>query len=186
MEKEIVLSGECIKYILRESNRAKTVNVTLHRDGLVVVSLPKRAKERDAERFLREKEKWILSHLEKVRNDKGIYLPNHKGHELYLLKEYASLFIKRKIEQLNQHYKFKISKISVKNQKSQWGSCSTKKNLNFTYKIILLPSKLAEYVIAHELCHIQEFNHSKNFWNLLEEMVPESRELNKELRQYYL
>jgi predicted metal-dependent hydrolase len=186
MEKEILLGGKLVPYTLRESSRARRVNLTLRHDGSVVVSIPKRKKATLAENFLKENEKWVLANLKKIKNHNGIYLETHKGKKFELLKEYAQIFVNRKIEKINKYYKFKINRVSIKNQKSQWGSCSAKGNLNFTYKVVLLPERLAEYVIAHEICHIQEFSHSKAFWTLLGESVPNCRELDKELKRYHI
>jgi len=74
-------------------------------------------------------------------------------------------------------YNFKINRISIKNTKSRWGSCSKKGNLNFSYKIALLSKDLADYVIVHELCHLGEFNHSKRFWKLVSLTIPNYLEL---------
>src|SRR3989338_8512444 len=97
--------------------------------------------------------------------------------------EQAREFVLKKIESINKIYKFCFKKISIRNQKTRWGSCSKNLNLNFNYKIIFLPERLAEYIIAHELCHLQEFNHSRNFWNLLSTAVPDCRQCRKDLRK---
>jgi len=98
-------------------------------------------------------------------------------------REQAREFVLKKVECINKIYNFSFKKISVKNQKTRWGSCSKNKNLNFNYKIIFLSEKLAEYIIAHELCHLQEFNHSRNFWNLLAVAVPDYWECRRDLRK---
>ena len=74
-------------------------------------------------------------------------------------KETARALAKSRIEYYNTLYGFIFNRISIKNHKSRWGSCSKKGNLNFNYKIALLPEALADYVIVHELCHLGEFNH---------------------------
>jgi predicted metal-dependent hydrolase len=79
-------------------------------------------------------------------------------------------------------YDVTIKKVFIKNLKSRWGSCSSKGNLNFHYKISLLPPELANYVIAHEVCHLREFNHSPKFWALLAESTPNWRLLRRKLR----
>lgn len=96
-------------------------------------------------------------------------------------KEDARLFIYKQIRYYNQFYKYKIGKITIRNQKTRWGSCSSKGNLNFNYKIIFLPLELADYIIIHELCHLKEFNHSKNFWTLVEKQCPNHTHLRSEL-----
>lgn len=98
-------------------------------------------------------------------------------------KSDAKKLANNRLEYFNQFYNFKIGKISVRNQKTRWGSCSKKGNLSFNYRISLLPIELADYIIVHELCHIGEFNHSKKFWKLVEKTIPDFDRIKKELRK---
>ena len=75
-----------------------------------------------------------------------------------------------------------IGRIAIRNQKSRWGSCSKKGNLNFNYKLAFMPPAIRDYVIVHEICHIKEFNHGQKFWSLVSETVPDWKKLRKELR----
>lgn len=97
-------------------------------------------------------------------------------------KERARSMATTRLQFFNTVYGFAVKRVSIKNQKTMWGSCSRRGNLNFHYKISLLPERLADYIIVHELCHIGEFSHSKAFWNLVAETVPNHRELRGELR----
>ena len=97
-------------------------------------------------------------------------------------KEKAREIATSRLEHFNLHYKLTYGKISIRNQKSRWGSCSSKGNLNFNYKIALLPPHLADYVIVHELCHIGQFNHSQKFWDLVGETLPDYEKLVSELK----
>jgi predicted metal-dependent hydrolase len=106
---------------------------------------------------------------------------NKKDYLKY--KTVALDFVQRRIEFLNKKYGFVYNRVSIKNQRTRWGSCSKKGNLNFNYKIALLPERLSDYLIVHELCHLKEFNHSENFWNLVSKTVPNYLELRKELRK---
>src|SRR3989339_441414 len=98
-------------------------------------------------------------------------------------RELARRFVWQKINYFNRFYNFKISRVAIKNQSARWGSCSSKGNLNFNYKIIYLRPALANYLIVHELCHLGQFNHSKNFWALIKQTIPDYVEINKELRR---
>lgn len=97
-------------------------------------------------------------------------------------KEVAREVAIKRLEYFNQFYNFKYGQVAIRNQKTRWGSCSKKGNLNFNYKIALLPPELADYLVVHELCHLGEFNHSQNFWNLVGKTLPDYRELRKKLR----
>jgi len=97
-------------------------------------------------------------------------------------KELAINLADNRIKYFNSFYNFKINKVRIKNQKSRWGSCSKKRNLNFNYKIIYLKPKLADYLIVHELCHLGELNHSRRFWALVKKTIPDYRKVNREMR----
>lgn len=98
-------------------------------------------------------------------------------------KDKTLILAKERLEYFNTFYNFKYNKVVIRNQKTRWGSCSRKGNLNFNYKIALLPPKSADYIIVHELCHLGEFNHSRNFWNLVSQTVPEYQDIRKSLKK---
>lgn len=93
---------------------------------------------------------------------------------LYLAhKEAARELVHRKLAEHNFHYGFTYHKVAIRDQHSRWGSCSKKGNLNFNYRLVFLPEALVDSVIVHELCHLKEFNHGKNFWALVAETIPD-------------
>ncbi len=97
-------------------------------------------------------------------------------------KQQALLLVQKRLEHFNKFYGVKVNKVSIKNQKTRWGSCSKKGNLNFNYKIALIGDRLADYIIVHELCHLKEFNHGPKFWNLVAQTIPDYLERRKELK----
>ncbi len=98
-------------------------------------------------------------------------------------KEAARAFVHRKLEEHNQQYGFTWGKVAIRDQRSRWGSCSKKGNLNFSYRVALLPEDLADYVIVHELCHLREFNHSPSFWALVARTIPDHKRRKAALRE---
>ena len=98
-------------------------------------------------------------------------------------KEAARQNIVKRVGELNKHYGFKYGAISIRNQSTRWGSCSKKGNLNFNYKVGLLPQPLGDYVIVHELCHLREFNHSARFWSLVAKVAPNYLALRRQLQK---
>ena len=88
-----------------------------------------------------------------------------------------------RVAHFNKAFNFRFNNINIKNQKTRWGSCSRKGNLNFNYKIALLPQRLSDYIIVHELCHLGQFNHSQKFWNLVARAMPDYLDIRKELRE---
>lgn len=88
----------------------------------------------------------------------------------------------KKIQEFLAHG-FVFNRVAIKNHTSRWGSCSKKGNLNFNYKIMYLPERLAEYIVAHELCHLKVLNHSREFWDLLKTVLPDCHLRRQELRK---
>lgn len=110
-------------------------------------------------------------------------MPSKRSKTHYLkYKEAARALVHRRLEELNVHG-FVYNRVAIKNSTSRWGSCSEKKNLNFNYRILFLPPHLQDYIIVHELCHLQIFNHSPAFWALVAEMVPDYKVCRRELRK---
>ena len=98
-------------------------------------------------------------------------------------KESARALAHARVAHFNSFYNFPVGRISIRNTKTRWGSCSKKGNLNFNYKILFLSSHMTDYIIVHELCHLKEFNHSQNFWDLVAKIVPEHKAIRSELRK---
>ncbi len=98
-------------------------------------------------------------------------------------KEDARKLVLDRLEYWNKHYNFKYSRVSIRNQRSRWGSCSSKGNLNFNFRIVTLPPHLSDYIIVHELCHLGQMNHSQKFWDLVGRTLPNYEELMLELRK---
>jgi predicted metal-dependent hydrolase len=113
---------------------------------------------------------------------------NSKHETLSLFHEWlydtAKVYLPRRTKQIADSNNFEYSKVRVKRQKTRWGSCSSNGNLNFNFKLLKLRKELIDYVIVHELCHLKEMNHSPRFWSLVEEIIPNYKELRKELRRF--
>lgn len=165
-------------YTLKSSSRSKHIRITIKPNGLVTVTKPTRVSVATVEHFIRTKSSWIT---EKLHSLPKIQTVTHSKQEILALKMVAQKIVEEKIIFFNRYYKFSYNSFSIKNQKTRWGSCSKKGNLNFNYKIAILPQKLADYLIVHELCHLGQFNHSQKFWDLVGEVLPEYKILRKEL-----
>ncbi len=99
-------------------------------------------------------------------------------------RELARAIVHQKLAQWNEYYKLPLRKVFIKNQKTRWGSCSSRGNLNFSYRIVYLPEELQDYLIVHELCHLKQFNHSKAFWDLVGETIPDYKIRRSELKKH--
>ena len=171
-----------INYTLKKSKKAKSLRLAVYCDSRVVVTAPDFFSLNKIEDFIGKKKKWILEKINHFSKFEKYNLPKISKKELPAYKKQALILVKNRLEYFNKFYNFKYNKISVKKQKTRWGSCSKRKNLNFNYKIMFLPGEVADYLIVHELCHLGELNHSKNFWNLVSRTIPNYKQLNKRLK----
>jgi len=171
---------------IKPSNKARRVAITIYHDGRVVVTKPKSVSTQKIEHIIHDKQDWIdqkrAEMILKPRR-KSIFHLDHAPADVITYKKAALLCVEEKISTLNAYYQLGYKRISIRNQKSRWGSCSLRKNLSFNYRIIFLPPLLQDYLITHELCHLKEMNHGPRFWNLIAETIPDYKERRKELKR---
>lgn len=98
------------------------------------------------------------------------------------LSRLALARIRERLDEYAPRLNVKYGRVAIRDQKSRWGSCSAKHNLNFNWKLIMAPPEALEYVVIHELCHLIEFNHSPRFWNLVKSQQPEYEAWKKWLK----
>ena len=165
-----------IKYF--KNNRAKRIIISLKPDYVRVV-IPKRQSFKNAQQFVESRLEWIKTNKEKMDSqfDKSILLPK-------IDRKVAREVLCRRIGELAQLHNFVYNRISIRKQKSRWGSCSSKDNINLNANLLHLPSELMDYVLLHELVHTRVKNHSKDFWDELETVVPNARQIDRKLKDY--
>lgn len=186
---QIILKAQNIHYTLRQNPRSKSIRLSIKADGDFTVTAPPRVSQKMIESIVIQKQDWVLDkieHFKKFNLTNKTSIPRKTKAEQraeYLgLKDKAQKIATEKVLYWNTFYNFKFNKISIKNQKTRWGSCSKKGNLNFSYKIALLPDKLADYLVVHEIAHLGQFNHSAKFWALVAETIPDYKNIRKELK----
>ena len=149
-------------------SRRRTIGIEVHADGKVIVRTPLRMSSAEINRFIEEHDDWIRQKLDFVRqksdNRHGTGAP---GIECDIMN-------------------VSVGRITIRNQKTRWGSCSYKGNVNFNYQLYYMPQKLMDYVIVHELSHRRYMNHSAEFWAEVEKYCPEYRTYRKQLKEYEL
>lgn len=179
--KTIVLCDRSIDYDLKKNSRAKRMRISVGAGGALSVTVPYRFPELFIERFMREKAEWIIQQVTLFERRGGRFVHYTRAHYLEH-KEAARRLAHARLAHFNQHYQFSYGDISIRDQKTRWGSCSRSGNLNFNYKLAIVPEHVADYVVVHELCHCKEFNHSKAFWDLVARTIPNHKEIRKELK----
>ena len=183
MNKRIKLADQEIKYDLKKSKRAKKLRVAICADTGVVVTKPWFLPQFYVERFLHAKASWILQKIDKFNNKQNkIHIPRRHRRAYLKYKEQVREFVHQTLQKYNESYNFSYKQVRIKNHKSRWGSCSEDNNLNFSYRIIYLPVHMAEYIVVHELCHLGQLNHSKQYWELVAKSFPDYKEIEKELK----
>ena len=176
------MENKQINYSIKKSKKAKNLRISIDYNQNVVVTIPNRLNEKHAHKFVNEKKPWILKKLKELENCDVSKKLGTNPQEYKKYKARARKLILERLTHFNEYYNFEYKKVFIKNQKTLWGSCSRNKNLNFNYKLALIPPEHADYVIVHELCHLKEFNHSAKFWELVEQTIPNYKKLRKELK----
>lgn len=183
MLKQIDLHQNKIDYTLKVSKRSRRLRLAIYCDGQVVVTAPRYMSLSYIETFILQKAQWILTRIAHFKKYPGQALGRLTNKDYLKYKEQARVLVQTRIEHFNQFYQAKINRISIKNQKTRWGSCSKRGNLNFNYKIVLMPAEMTDYIIVHELCHLLEFNHSHRFWMQVAKTIPNHLKIRRELRK---
>jgi hypothetical protein len=151
------------------------------------VSIPQRASVAKAESFVLQKKQWIMrKQAEMLAVEQQVQDKRKNGPNISRKDARKKLVTRLKI--LARKHNFRFEKVFIRNQKTRWGSCSSKNNINLNYHLALIPEHLMDYVLLHELVHTRIKNHSPQFWNELSKYVPNPKKHRKALKkyQYYL
>ena len=177
--------GTVITWEFKRHHLARGLRLKVYADGRVLVtSSPRFASEASAEHFVRGQADWILAALEKTKAKPTIKPLRGSTEEYRRFKKAALEIVRERVTKFAPMYGVSFGRISIRNQKSRWGSCSRRGNLSFHYKIALIPRPLADYLVVHELCHLLSFNHSKRFWQLVEKTIPDYKHMRTLLKTF--
>ena len=151
-----------------------------------MVRAPRQMSDQDIAEFLNERRGWIKKHLQEVKKRLADQPPVEKltERELHKLGHQALGVIPKKVAQYAREMGVSYGQITIRNQKTRWGSCSAKGNLNFNCLLMLAPEEVLNYVIIHELAHRREMNHSRAFWNIVSEQMPDYKEKIRWLNEH--
>ena len=165
---------------VKRMNR-KTLSISVDGDGNTIVKAPMGMNARDIMAFVNEHEEWIRHRKQEMqasRPDKVLTMA-----EIRKLGDEAVAYIPGRVRLYAQRMGLKYGRITIKNQRSRWGSCIAKKNLNFNCLLMLCPKEVIDAVVVHELCHLVHMNHSKEFYALVRSVYPEYDHWNGWLKE---
>ena len=165
-----------IRYI--KNKQAKRIIISV-KPEFVRVTVPRRQTLKNAKVFVEQKINWIKKHSENMKSliKKNKTLPK-------IDKEEARQILGKRLSELAQEHNFQYNRLSIRNQRTRWGSCSSKNSISLNKKLLHLPEQLIDYILLHELVHTRVKNHSKDFWNELETVVPNARIMDNKLKEY--
>lgn len=182
-KRKLEVDGKTIEYTLKKRRKQRNCSLAVQREGRITLTVPYWISLKRAEKFVFEKRNWLFSMLSKNPQ----IVTDSERKSLYVQhKESARVFVHQRLVELNKAYGFTYNRVAIRVNSSRWGSCSVNKNLNFDYRILFLPPHLQDYLIVHELCHLKEMNHSKDFWMLVAQTLPNHKKLRKELQKQTL
>ena len=162
----------------------KTISIQIKADG-IYVRAPLSMSDTEIERFLDSKNDWIQRHLRKVteRNAATRNLPPYTYEEIRELAAKALQVIPERVKHYAGLIGVDYGNITIRNQRTRWGSCSSKGNLNFNCLLMLLPEEIVDSVVVHELCHRKHMNHSPQFYAEVEKAFPTYQRCNTWLKE---
>lgn len=173
-----------ISYRLVKSARRKKLGLEINENGLTIRA-PKWAKDSEIKSFVLKNEEWILKHLDKYKKKQQELQNIQKltNEEITELADKAMEYIPERVKFYAPLVGVDYGRITIRNQKTRWGSCSSKRNLNFNCLLMLTPPEVIDSIVVHELCHIKEMNHSQKFYNEVLRVYPEYNKWNKWLKE---
>jgi predicted metal-dependent hydrolase len=160
--------------------RARRYILRVRPDGTLRVTIPRGGSRREAIAFLGRHLAWVTKERERVREQRASLPPEREAE----LRRLASERLIPRLRELAAQHGLTVGAVSIRNQRSRWGSCSQDGAISLNYRLVLMPPAVADYVLIHELMHLQQQNHGPRFWRLVERACPDYRESERWLRRH--
>lgn len=173
-----------VTYKIKKSFR-RSISMTISDDGTVLVKAPHFVSEKEVQDFIVSKKSWVTKHIEKTlaTNEKVNELGILTKDEIKKIKKEAKKIIPERVKYYASLSGITYGTISIRLQKTCWGSCTAKGNLNFNCLIVLMPREVLDSIVVHELCHRRHMDHSKEFYAEIDKIFPEYKKWNKWLKE---
>ena len=175
-----------IDYTIIKSNR-KSWSLSVSSDGLLTMRIPNAMSRRYAESLMAEKQDWIVKQFIKIKKqqEKRPVSNLSQTQRDALEKRYreaARSYFPERVQYYAAILQVTYGNITIRDQKTRWGSCSSRGNLNFNWRLMLAPPRVLDYVVVHELCHRKHMDHSPAFWQEVGDILPDYKALRKWLK----
>ena len=177
-----------IKIEIIRSSR-KTLAIEIRPDMRVIVRAPYQASGSYIEQFISDRADWIVEHLRKMEQknrqcNEALPVKKLSNDEIKKLADKACTYSPGRVAHFAPLVGVTYGRITIRNQRTRWGSCSSRGNLNFNCLLMLTPPEVIDYVVVHELCHRKEMNHSWRFWDEVAKVLPGYAEQEKWLKTH--
>jgi predicted metal-dependent hydrolase len=171
--------GYIMEYSIIYSKR-KTISLVV-KSGELIVRAPMRASKRNIEKLVEAHMEWINRTIEKTKNAPKV--EEISAEKEKLLRKQAKVVLGEKANHYSQMMGLKYGRITITGAKTRFGSCSSKGNISFSYRLMMYPEDAIDYVVVHELAHLVELNHSPRFWAIVESVFPDYKRRRKLLKE---
>jgi predicted metal-dependent hydrolase len=162
--------------------RARRYVVRVRGDGTVRVTIPRWGTKREAAAFAEQQRGWITKQLARLQTDRNVPRQQCSEDERRVFRVRAQRELPDRLLQLAKQFGLHVSRVSVRNQQSRWGSCSPNGHICLNWRLVTMPEWIRDYVIIHELMHLKRLDHSPKFWKLVAAACPEYEKARAWLR----
>lgn len=182
MQEILTIEDLKIPIDFKRQNR-KTLAISITEDAGLMVKAPLAMPEKEIEGFINQRRFWIYKQAKRVLAQIE-HRPDRSAEELRMLQKKAAAVLQEKTAYYAKVLGVTCQRIRIGDQKTFWGSCSSQGRISYNWHLVLMPEKIQDYVVVHELCHLLEMNHSPKFWSFVEEIIPDYRERRKWLKEH--
>lgn len=169
--------------IIFERGKRKTLAISVTDKMQLSIKAPLRMSEREIDRFVNQRRFWIYKQAKRAQRAAENHVEYSESEERRL-REKARRVLTEKTDRFKKELDVEYKRIRIGDQKTRWGSCSSKGTISYSWRLILMPDEIQDYVVVHELCHLHEMNHSKKFWEWVGRIIPDYQRRRRWLKSH--
>ena len=165
-----------------QRGKRKTLVLSITQEGHLLIKAPLQMPEKEIERFIGQRRYWIYKQTKRILQENASRVVRSE-EEVQELKEQAREVLTKRTDYYKEILKVDYQRIRIGDQKTRWGSCSSRGTISYNWHLVLMPERIMDYVVVHERCHLVEMNHSPAFWKKVSEILPDYEERRKWLKE---